>query len=292
LEATVIRPNTAEGLVFRARDTAGEPVTGLAVTVKVFDPSNGQIWDWSTSAFSASPVTPTTSMTEVDAVNLPGYYYRSWPGAAEGTYLAECSPPAGQTDDDYPDPVELRVTPYVLSTEVAAVQTDVDDIQARLPAALVDGRIDASVGAMAANTVTASALAADAVAEVQSGLASQASVDALPDAVWDEALSGHATAGTAGAALALVDVAVSSRATNAGVWATATDNTDWTYGECLSLARKHITNRLDVSAAGNGALTLYDDNGTTAIVVQTLRDGSGDAIVTPTGSPALRGAAS
>jgi hypothetical protein len=35
-----------------------------------------------------------------------------------------------------------------------------------LPAALVGGRIDASVGAMAANTVTASALAADAGAEI------------------------------------------------------------------------------------------------------------------------------
>lgn len=50
------------------------------------------------------------------------------------------------------------------------VETDTADIQSRLPAALVSGRIDASVGAMAANTLTASALAADAVTEIQSGL--------------------------------------------------------------------------------------------------------------------------
>jgi hypothetical protein len=51
------------------------------------------------------------------------------------------------------------------------VETDTADIQSRIPAALVSGRIDASVGAMAANTMTASALATDAVTEIQSGLA-------------------------------------------------------------------------------------------------------------------------
>lgn len=50
------------------------------------------------------------------------------------------------------------------------VETDTVDIQSRLPAALVSGRIDASVGAMAANVMTASALATDAVTEIQSGL--------------------------------------------------------------------------------------------------------------------------
>lgn len=53
---------------------------------------------------------------------------------------------------------------------VAAVQADTDDIQTRLPAALVSGRMDASVGAMAANTLTASALATDAVTEIVTGV--------------------------------------------------------------------------------------------------------------------------
>lgn len=52
----------------------------------------------------------------------------------------------------------------------ADVEADTQDIQSRLPAALVSGRIDASVGAMASNTLTAAALASDAVTEMQSGL--------------------------------------------------------------------------------------------------------------------------
>ena len=52
------------------------------------------------------------------------------------------------------------------AASIATLQADTDDIQTRLPAALVSGRIDASVGAMAANTLTASALATDAVTEI------------------------------------------------------------------------------------------------------------------------------
>ena len=51
-----------------------------------------------------------------------------------------------------------------------AIETDTEDIQGRLPAALVSGRMDASVGAMAANVLTASALATDAVTEVAGGV--------------------------------------------------------------------------------------------------------------------------
>lgn len=50
------------------------------------------------------------------------------------------------------------------------VETDTADIQTRLPAALVSGRMDASVGAMAADVLTSTALAASAVTEMQSGL--------------------------------------------------------------------------------------------------------------------------
>lgn len=81
-----------------------------------------------------------------------------------------------------------NVSQWATAANVSAVETDTQDIQSRLPAALVSGRIDASVGAMAANTVTASALATDAVNEIV-------------DAVWDEATSGHSTAGTTGKAL-------------------------------------------------------------------------------------------
>jgi len=57
-----------------------------------------------------------------------------------------------------------------LDTQLVSLQADTNDIQIRLPSALVAGRMDSSTGAMAANTLTASALATDAVTEIQSGL--------------------------------------------------------------------------------------------------------------------------
>lgn len=98
----------------------------------------------------------------------------SYPGntAQTGDAFARLGAPAGAS----------------VSADIAGVQSDTNDIQTRLPAALVSGRIDASVGAMAADTITASALAASAAEEIA-------------DAVWDEPLAGHLTAGSTGAAL-------------------------------------------------------------------------------------------
>lgn len=68
------------------------------------------------------------------------------------------------------------------------IMADTNDIQARLPAALVGGRMDSSVGAMAADVVTASAIATDAigsnelaasaVTEIQTGLATPTNITA------------------------------------------------------------------------------------------------------------------
>jgi hypothetical protein len=134
-----------------------------------------------------------------------------------------------------------------VKSQTAAIETDTQDIQSRLPAALVSGRIDASVGAMEANVLTASAInsgaitaakfasgaidaaavAADAWQELIEQLftydatATYATADAgslvaqiadnaggssltaadIADAVWDEAISGHLTAGSTGNAL-------------------------------------------------------------------------------------------
>lgn len=85
-----------------------------------------------------------------------------------------------------------------ISADIAGVQADTNDIQTRIPAALVSGRIDASVGAMASGVVTATAIAADAIGA--SELAADA-VAEIADAVWDEVLSGHLTAGSTGEAL-------------------------------------------------------------------------------------------
>lgn len=114
-----------------------------------------------------------------------------------------------------------------VSADVAAVQSDTNDIQTRLPAALVGGRMDASVGAMAADTLTASALAASAVAEIQSGLSTldAAGVRAavgLASANLDTQLDALPTNAELGAATANLDVAVSTRLAAASY--TAPDN--------------------------------------------------------------------
>lgn len=56
------------------------------------------------------------------------------------------------------------------STAVTTVDGRVQDVQSRIPAALVSGRMDASVGAMATNTFTASAIATDAGTELASAV--------------------------------------------------------------------------------------------------------------------------
>lgn len=53
------------------------------------------------------------------------------------------------------------------------VETDTADIQSRLPAALVSGRMDSNTGAMASDVLTAAALAQDAVAEIAAAVASE-----------------------------------------------------------------------------------------------------------------------
>ncbi len=52
------------------------------------------------------------------------------------------------------------------SAALATVQADTDDIQTRLPAALVGGRMDASVGAMATDSISAAALSSGAAEKI------------------------------------------------------------------------------------------------------------------------------
>lgn len=53
-----------------------------------------------------------------------------------------------------------------IRTDIAGVQTDTDNIQTRLPAALVGGRMDANVGAVANDAITAAGLASDVGSEI------------------------------------------------------------------------------------------------------------------------------
>jgi len=146
------------------------------------------------------------------------------------------------------------------SAEVAAVQADTDDLQTRVPAALVGGRMDSSVGAMAAGVLTAAAvatdaidadaLAADAVAEIQAGLATSAALAAvqadtddiqtrLPATLNAGRMRSHVEAIDAGTITAVqapnLDAAVSSRAAP---------------GDAMDL----VANAVDAAAIATGAI--------------------------------------
>ena len=82
-----------------------------------------------------------------------------------------------------------------VKTQTAAIETDTQDIQTRLPAALVSGRMDSSTGAMASGVLTATAIAADAITaaklaadvttELQSGLATASALSTVASNVTD-----------------------------------------------------------------------------------------------------------
>jgi len=57
----------------------------------------------------------------------------------------------------------LTDTGTTLQAELDGIQADTEDIQTRLPAALVSGRMDSDVGAMQSAVITAAAIAADAI---------------------------------------------------------------------------------------------------------------------------------
>lgn len=129
----------------------------------------------------------------------------------------------------------------------AAIQADTDNIQTRLPAALVGGRMDVSVGAMEAGVLTASALATDAGAEIA-------------DAVWDEAIAGHLAAGSTGLAL-------NSAGAGGDPWSTALPG-----AYAAGTAGNIIGNRVDTAVStrlASAGYTAPDNASVAAILVDT-----------------------
>jgi hypothetical protein len=133
-----------------------------------------------------------------------------------------------------------------LATSAAqtTAQSELDDIQSRLPAALVAGRMDASVGAMQADTVTSAALAASAVTEIQAGLSTLTDVQVKAQII--EALS--------------VDI-LAEISTIPGASSTLTDR----IGLLFALARNKLTQTSSLQ-------TVFADNGSTTIGTATVAD--------------------
>jgi len=158
---------------------------------------------------------------------------------------------------------------------LATVQADTDDIQTRLPAALVSGRIDASVGAIAANAITAASIAADAGTEIAG-------------AVWTEALPGLYGAGTAGKLVGdNLNATVSSRAVAGDAMALTTAATaaaaDKLLGRSIAGAAdggRTVTDALRIlrnkRSVAAGTLTVTQENDTTTAWTAAVATTAGD----------------
>lgn len=192
-----------------------------------------------------------------------------------------------------------------VAAAVDAMGLDVDDLQTRLPAALVGGRMDSHVGAMGSDTITSGAVASSAVTELQSGVATSVAVAAVDTKVADvqeripaALVSGRLDAhvGAMGAntltasALAADAVTEITSGVGAAIWATAEDGpAEGTYGFYVKRAFQLGFNRLELDSVGGGRNVLYDDDASTILATFTLRDVAGGSITLTTGAPARRG---
>jgi len=103
----------------------------------------------------------------------------------QGTFGQAIGDPAADANTIYKATVS-DATGATVGVDVVAVQADTDNIQTRLPAALVGGRMDSDVAAIQSGAITATAIAADAIGA--SELAADA-VAEIADAIWDEAMT-------------------------------------------------------------------------------------------------------
>jgi hypothetical protein len=142
---------------------AGVAQTGLSPTVKIYRQSDGQWWNGSAWGGTATQL----AMTEVDATDLAGYYdYQLTGGLAYSTF--------GVSVEGYTLYVEESTNNLVEIIRVVPLNQPAFD-QSR------SGIVAGSYGEYLQNPVE--------------------SLAATADAVWDEPLAGHTTAGTAGKAL-------------------------------------------------------------------------------------------
>jgi len=147
--------------------------TGLTVTVDVWEVTTGG---------TATEVAAGASATEIGD-GLYRYILAGGTVDAEGEYLA-----VFKTSDATVD--QQHIPALWVAGRLAA----------KIPTALVGGRMDSSVGAMAANVMTAAALATDAVTEIAAG-------------VWDRLTSALTVVGSIGKLIVdRLDAAISSRA--------------------------------------------------------------------------------
>ncbi len=142
---------------------------------------------------------------------------------------------------------------------------DTNDIQARLPAALVSGRIDASIGAVASNAITAAALASDAGAEIASAVRTELTTElSRIDAAITTRLAGASYTAPDNTSIAaiLVDTAEIGVA-GAGLTALASATNLATVAGYLDTeiaAIKTVTDKVDTALVLDGAVYQFTAN--------------------------------
>lgn len=194
----------------------------------------------------------------VDAVSAVGYKVAEFTIGRAAAY-SRLGAPAGAS-------VSADVAAVKVDTAAILVDTGTT-LDARIPAALVGGRMDASVGAMAANVMTAAAAAADLTTELQNGLATAAALTTIDgkidtiDTNVDSILADTGTDGVVVAAGSKTGYALSTSGNEAvadQVWDEAASGhvASGSFGQRLNLIRAgtaqagdatHIT--LDASAS-------------------------------------------
>lgn len=178
-----LRQNTNERVFVRLFNSLGNPVAGVA-------PANilGGNFTLTKSDGTSTDIGLTAGVNwfEVDAAKAPGLYqililaanldligHTTWSVQPSGALFI------GIVGNDsvtsiLADSLAIKAKTDLIGTATVATQSDVtsarDSIQTRLPAALVGGRMDSSVGAMAADTITAAALAPDASVELSTAV--------------------------------------------------------------------------------------------------------------------------
>jgi hypothetical protein len=227
------------------------PPTAATIADAVWDEASG---DHLAAGSTGASLNAAGSAGDPWTTTLPGTYS----GSQAGKILADILVDTGTT----------------LQGELDGIQADTEDIQSRLPTALVSGRIDASVGAMAANVLTASALATDAVSEIQSGLATTANVAAVETDTQDiqsrlpaTLVSGRIDASVGAMASGVLTAA--ALATDAvreiadGVWdeAYSSHTAAGSFGKLLDTLRKaNYVTEGSVAAGGTPTTTVFRTN--------------------------------
>lgn len=180
------------------------------------------------------------------------------------------------------------------ASAIVTLQADTDDIQTRLPAALVSGRMDSSVGAMAANVLTATAIATDAITAAKIAADAIGASELAADAVT-EIQSGLSTLTAAGVrtavglATANLDTQLDALPTNAELTTalgTADDATLAAIAALNNISTAQVNTEVDTALADVGLTTTITGRIDAAI---STRLASGSYTAPPTVSDILAG---